>query len=193
VQPVEVVNAFGTTPDRLDILTKWIAHRDQLRTIGITSGFQWLDGSFVEKKAPKDLDVVTFFLRPRAVNAHDMVKIMQQNPTVFLRGQIKATYRLDAFWVDLNARPWSIRRDTTVASSRTDGGDFLWKGMLRVDLTAKAADEVATAAIQQAAAFQSISTAAPMSAPAGSPPPRAAFASFAVTSLPLTLQPWKAC
>lgn len=102
-----------------------------------------------------------------------MVQIMQQHPTVFLRGQIEATYRRDAFWVDLNARPEAV-----VDSTRYFCGlfshrrvDFLWTGMLRVDLTAKAADDVAAAAIQQASALQSITTAAPTSAPAGSPAP----------------------
>lgn len=171
VQPVDVVNAFGTTPDRLDILTKWLAHRDRLRKLGITSGFQWLDGSFVEKKVPNDLDIVTFFLRPRATNANDMVQAMLQNPTVFIRGQTKATYRLDAFWVDMNARPEAVvdfaRYYCGLFSHRR--GDFLWKGMLRVDLATEAVDAVAAAAIRQAAAVLAATASAP--APGGPLPP----------------------
>jgi hypothetical protein len=96
VAPVDVVNAFGSTADRLDVLTKWLDHRHQLRHRGIESGFQWLDGSFIERKVPKDLDVTTH-----------------------------------------------------------NRGNFLWKGMLRVDLAPKSSDDIALAAIQQASALQS--------------------------------------
>jgi hypothetical protein len=139
----------------LDILTKWLAHRDQLRQLGLASGFQWLDGSFVERKNPDDLDVVTFFLRPRATNANDMALLMAQNPNVFSRLAAKGTYRLDVFWIDMNARPEAV-----VDATRYYCGlfshrrvDYLWKGMLRVDLGPKAVDDIAVAAIQQAAAL----------------------------------------
>jgi hypothetical protein len=162
-QPVDVITAFGTSAERLDILKKWLDHRKHLRQLGLASGFQWLDGSFVENKVPSDLDIVTFFLRPRATNANDMAQLMLQNPTLFLRAQAKATYRLDVFWVDMNARPEAVvdftRYYCGLFSHRRI--DFLWKGILRVDLAAQAIDDIASAAIQQAAALQ----------PAGTPSP----------------------
>ena len=41
------VQRFGTTPERIVILKGLLAYRLQLNSIGITSGFQILDGSFV--------------------------------------------------------------------------------------------------------------------------------------------------
>lgn len=96
---------------------------------------------------------------------------MLQNPTVFVRGQTRATYRLDAFWVDINASPEAVvdsaRYYCGLFSHRR--GDFLWKGMLRVDLVSEAVDDVAAAAIRQAAAVHAAT--APPPVPVGQLPP----------------------
>lgn len=161
VTPIDVVNAFGSTADRLDILTKWLQHRDQLRKKGIESGFQWLDGSFVERKAPKDLDVTTFFRRPKKTSGVEMAALMAQNLTIFGRVQAKAAYRLDVFWVDMDARAEAVIDLTRYYCGlfSHNRGNFLWKGMLRVDLAPKNVDDIAAAAIQQAAALQSVNPA----------------------------------
>ena len=137
VSPVEVVSALGTTPDRRDILRKWLQHRAQLRALGMT-GFQWLNGSFTEKKNPNDLDIASFLRRPpTAQSLVDFKQLVQQNPTLFNLPLVKSTFRLDAYFVDLNGSP-----DTIVEFTRYFGGlfahrrwDYLWKGMLRVELT----------------------------------------------------------
>jgi Family of unknown function (DUF6932) len=67
--PVEVVTRFATTVQRCEILKGWLGHRDALNRLGLSSGFQWLDGSFVEAKQPNDLDVVTFFRRPTSASS----------------------------------------------------------------------------------------------------------------------------
>lgn len=165
VTPVDVVNALGSTLDRLDILGKWLKHRDQLRGKGIEAGFQWLDGSFVEKKDPQDLDVTTFFRRPRKTSAVEMSALMAQNLPIFGRTLAKSTYRLDVFWVDMDGRTETVIDLTRYycglfSHSR---GNFLWKGMLRVDLASKAVDDIAAAAIQQSVTLLSTtpSTATP--------------------------------
>ncbi|WP_430649493.1 DUF6932 family protein, partial [Bradyrhizobium uaiense] len=39
---------------RRSILRGWLLHRKALRAVGFGTGFQWIDGSFVEKgKEPK--------------------------------------------------------------------------------------------------------------------------------------------
>jgi hypothetical protein len=64
----EVVERFAKSPARLEILRGLLKYRTELRSRGIASGFQWLDGSFMENKevllaeAPNDIDVVTFFI-----------------------------------------------------------------------------------------------------------------------------------
>jgi hypothetical protein len=64
VNAEEVVKRFCTSGPRRQILKGWLDHRNELRAIGIASGFQWLDGSFLEEKEPKDLDIVSFVHLP---------------------------------------------------------------------------------------------------------------------------------
>lgn len=44
----EIVRFFGTSDERKRILAGWLEYRKDLRAIGITRGYQWLDGSCVE-------------------------------------------------------------------------------------------------------------------------------------------------
>jgi hypothetical protein len=60
VTALEVVTSLGTSEARKTILRGWLLHRAALRAVGLDRGFQWLDGSFVEDKVLKDLDVVSF-------------------------------------------------------------------------------------------------------------------------------------
>lgn len=61
-----LVGRFATSIERCDILDGYLAHRQELHRIGVTTGFQWLDGSFtehvelIEGRAPNDIDAVTF-------------------------------------------------------------------------------------------------------------------------------------
>lgn len=65
---VELVSRFATSPARIGILTGLLAYRDALRAFGLHEGFQWIDGSFVERldREPGDIDIVTFASRPAA-------------------------------------------------------------------------------------------------------------------------------
>ncbi|QEU28815.1 DUF6932 family protein [Pseudomonas luteola] len=62
----QVVGRFATSLERCLILEGFLNHRGELHRIGVSNGFQWLDGSFtehielIEGRAPKDIDVVTF-------------------------------------------------------------------------------------------------------------------------------------
>ena len=66
----EFVTQFATTRDRVDLIEKFLDYRDALHQAGISEGFQWINGSFVEnieqssrRRPPEDIDVVTFFFR----------------------------------------------------------------------------------------------------------------------------------
>lgn len=149
VSAVEVVTTFGTTQNRQDILRRWLHHRDQLRAIGITRGFQWLDGSFLEQKDPNDLDTVSFVYRPaHAVQGPDWNAVLAGSIHLFDRDQVKQNFRLDAFFVDLYGNPETIVEVTRyfmgLFSHRR--GDDLWKGMLKVRLE-NAADDTDALAI----------------------------------------------
>lgn len=151
---VEVVDRFATTQRRCEILRGYLDHRAAMRGIGIVDGFQWLDGSFVEDKTPRDIDIVTFFRRP--ANASLVAQIghlAAANPNIFNRAAIKAHHHLDAFFVDLDGKAESIVELTRyfggLFSHRRD--DFLWKGMIKVSL-ASVDDAVALALLNGKAA-----------------------------------------
>jgi hypothetical protein len=60
--------------ERKEIFRELLAYRQQLSTIGLNDGFQWLSGSFmediesIEKRHPGDLDMATFCHRPDRCN-----------------------------------------------------------------------------------------------------------------------------
>jgi hypothetical protein len=62
----ELVVRFGTSPVRTELLSGLMQLRASLYAIGIREGWQWIDGSFVERVEqirgipPRDIDVVTF-------------------------------------------------------------------------------------------------------------------------------------
>lgn len=43
-----VVDRFALSPERLKILNGLLNYRSALHALGLTNGFQWLDGSFME-------------------------------------------------------------------------------------------------------------------------------------------------
>ena len=150
VTALEVVTHLGNTSSRSSILQGWLDHRAAMRSAGFGRGFQWLDGSFVENKTPRDLDVVTFLYRPptirdcRALNA-----FIGANPDIFDYKIVRNKYNLDFFPVDLNASPGIVvemsRYYFGLFSHRRD--DFLWKGMLQVSLDDPNHDHAALAAL----------------------------------------------
>jgi hypothetical protein len=154
VSATEVVTTFGTSAERQKILRGWLEHRAALRALGFDKGFQWLDGSFVEKKDPKDLDVVLFSYRPAGVsNANLLAQLLRGNLNVFGRAQVKSSYHLDFFAIDLNS---SI--EVVVGTSRYFLGlfshrrlDEVWKGMLQVRLEDDKDDAAAMAVLQSLA------------------------------------------
>lgn len=64
---LDLCQRLGTTPERRAILGKFLDFRERLHGEGLTNGFQWLDGSFLEdvetreNRPPKDLDLVTVY------------------------------------------------------------------------------------------------------------------------------------
>lgn len=66
---VKLVDRFASSNVRKEILKGYLDHRAALLNLGIT-GFQWLDGSFLEdiealeSRPPGDIDLVTFVWRP---------------------------------------------------------------------------------------------------------------------------------
>lgn len=140
----ELVDRFGTSRERGAILRGFKAYRDALRASGFATGFQWVNGSFVEAcelvkgRPPSDIDVVSLFYRP--ANLNDVTawqSFVQRNvQTLFDPQHCKATYLCDSYFIDLNiaadlvatqAAYWfglfSHQRDT-----------FRWKGLIQLNL-----------------------------------------------------------
>jgi hypothetical protein len=134
----QVIDRFSTTLERCEVLEGFLAHRAEMHRMGIVSGTQWLDGSFMENvemlegRAPNDMDVVTFAdVSPaiqQALTQPDIQKLVDN-------AWIKATYKVD-FYITLLSEPpetlielaaywysmWSHRRSQQ------------WKGFLSVKL-----------------------------------------------------------
>ncbi|HET6878920.1 MAG TPA: hypothetical protein VFI31_02120 [Pirellulales bacterium] len=148
----ELVLRFNTSPQRHAILDGLLRYRGGLHAVGLTQGFQWLDGSFLEHvemledRAPNDLDLVTFFHLPAGTT---QLEIQARNPDLFPRTKderlaFKIVYNIDAYLVDL-ATPSErlIERGTYWYSMWSHRRDARWKGYLAIDL---ASDEDGTAA-----------------------------------------------
>lgn len=140
---LEVVQQFATNTNRHAIIEGLVLYRAELRKAGITSGFQWIDGSFVEEiekykgRPPSDVDIITFANRPPIYNEYKKWEnFVKSRKDLFSPPESKKQYRCDAYYVDMSLSPeiliyrtkywfglFSHQRDT-----------FLWKGMIEVPL-----------------------------------------------------------
>lgn len=130
---------FATSPERMAILDGLLRFRADLHAAGITSGFQWLDGSFLEQvellegRAPRDMDVVTFYELPSGL---DQRALLQKHADKFDHPRIKTSYSIDAYFMMLGnpinaAVVQEISYWYSMWSHRREG---LWKGFVQVDL-----------------------------------------------------------
>lgn len=149
----EVCQRFATSPERCAILSKWLDFRQQLLTLGITKGFQWLGGSFMENveilrfRPPNDMDVVTFFEFPSGHDSASFLRFILTNMREFLdHSACKIRFKLDHFSVPLEAPGVALVTHTrywTGFFSHTR--DKVWKGMLQIELNTPASDTAAGA------------------------------------------------
>ncbi|OOR86375.1 hypothetical protein B0181_11700 [Moraxella caviae] len=129
------VQQFGFSDDRIAILSGFLYYREFLYKLGITDGFQWVNGSFTEDierlrdRPPNDIDVVSFF-RESALTDEQQDQLLDGET-------IKSQYRVDGYFVLLDEDPtelvertaywysmWSHQRDT-----------YIWKGFYQVPLS----------------------------------------------------------
>ena len=122
-----VVERFAFTPQRARLIHNLIDYRNALYAAGITDGFQWINGSFVEHvetrprpgKAPRpdDIDIVTFYHLPG-----------QQTPEtddLFRSSATRQRFNIDGYGIPLGVKftadeveaitywygMWSLRKD----------------------------------------------------------------------------------
>ncbi len=141
VTPNDVVNHFALNNKRKMILLGWLQYRKALREIGILEGFQWLDGSFLKDKetlrgdVPGDLDLMIFVRRPNiAKEDAEWSRFVQDNSILFNPVNIKTSYHLDAYFIDLDSNTETIIDSTRYFLQLFSHQRFtgLWKGLLEV-------------------------------------------------------------
>lgn len=140
VSLTDLVLRFNTSSDRASILTGLLDYREALHAIGLVQGFQWLDGSFLENveatesRAPRDIDVVTFFQMPAG---QTQASLLSQSRSLFMPQETKSRYHVDAYFVQLDGgAPEPLVSSATywysMWSHQRSGN---WKGYLRIDLS----------------------------------------------------------
>mgnify|MGYP000981938932 CR=1 FL=1 len=139
VSLTDFVGRFATSPERMTILDGLLKFRAKLHEVGIISGFQWLDGSFLEQieilesRHPRDMDVVTFFDMPPGEN---QLSLWQKSRSLFDQQALKEMYSIDGYFSELGQPVDALRVKIitywySMWSHRRDG---LWKGFVQVDL-----------------------------------------------------------
>jgi len=134
----DVVMRFSTSPERKAIMQGFLGYRAALHGLGYTSGFQWLDGSFmeeveiIEKRAPRDIDVVTFVHDPvdtgRTLTEDDFANLDHD--------MTKTAFKIDSYFVELDQLPpreittWSAYWYSMWSHRRNQA----WKGFLQIEL-----------------------------------------------------------
>jgi hypothetical protein len=144
---LELCQRFGTSPERRKILGQFLDFRQRLADEGLTTGFQWLDGSFHEDiesqegRPPRDLDVVTVYW---GYDDSFQGQLMANFPEFANPKLAKANFALDHYPMDASYHP-----EATVELARYWISLFshnrlaVWKGMLRVELNTIADDSAA--------------------------------------------------
>ncbi len=136
--PAELIKRYATSPHRIRILQGLLDYRAELRRVGLSDGYQWIDGSFVEERPsrePDDLDLVTVASLPPSV--------AQQDERLFDARETRKQFLCDSYFVDLRA---SSRTDA-IADAIYYFGLFShrrrtqqWKGLVQIDLITPDAD-----------------------------------------------------
>ncbi|WP_198972071.1 DUF6932 family protein [Xylophilus sp. ASV27] len=138
----ELVERFCHLEGRRALLDGLLKYRAELARLGFLRGFQWIDGSFVEdvevseKRAPNDIDVVTFSYAPAGLSSTQVTQLLKEHPQVFQPEQAKATFRCDPSIVPLDKSPENLVKRASyyfnLFSHRR--GDHVWKGLLQIPL-----------------------------------------------------------
>ncbi|MDG4560911.1 MAG: hypothetical protein P9E88_06425 [Candidatus Competibacter sp.] len=143
VSLIDFVDQFSTSPERRNVLQGFLRYRLALHSAGLTQGFQWLNGSFLEDvetlegRAPRDLDVVTFYRLPAGQSQQDVQLLA---PHLFpinrtAQEQLKANFHVDAYLVHLGMIPERlVERSTYWYSLWSHRRNQLWKGYVQINL-----------------------------------------------------------
>jgi hypothetical protein len=149
VSLTDYVLRFGNTPERRSVMDGLLRYRAALHAIGLATGFQWVDGSFLEHvellegRPPNDVDVVTFYRLPAGRTQRELVSTQ---PQLFLdHDGVKTSYRVDAYLEHLGMEPERLaQRSAYWYSVWSHRRNQVWKGFVQLDLSP--GDDAAAAA-----------------------------------------------
>lgn len=140
----DLVERFATSKQRCQLLIGLFAFRAELRRVGFVSGFQWIDGSFVEDaeavkgRPPQDIDVVTAARRPASIiDQLDWINFINSHSAdIFHPGWMKVTYRCDAYYIDLDADPEGVASQSAYwfGLFSHQRNTLRWKGIVTIRL-----------------------------------------------------------
>ena len=133
---LDVIMRFATSPERRQVLLGFLDYRAALHGMGLVNGFQWLDGSFteqvetLERRPPRDIDVVTFVHTPDDFDPSD------EQIGVLDHDAAKARFLVDSYFVEINQEPPEVlvERSAYWYSMWSHRRNQAWKGYLQVDL-----------------------------------------------------------
>ena len=136
----EVVEMFAITQERADILSGLFDYREALHNAGLVTGFQWLDGSFLENiedlegRPPNDIDVVTFFELPVG---QTQTSLLPLTADLFDPDQTKQNFSVDAYPFEIGSslNETAVRRTAYWYSMWSHRRDGVWKGFAQIDLS----------------------------------------------------------
>lgn len=137
-----LVEQLGTSDERRRILAGLLGYRAALRTLGVTAGFQLIDGSFTEDcerqrgRPPSDIDLVTYAYLPVPPSA--VPGFLTAYPNLFQPSLSKHWFHCDAYFVDLAKSAELVLDDTFYWYGLFSHQKITatWKGMLRIPLLA---------------------------------------------------------
>ena len=140
-----IVQRFGNTAARRELLTGLLDFRAALHQAGLTRGFQWVNGSFVTdimqiaNREPRDIDVVTFFHLP---DGHTPASFAQEFPEILNRENNRILYRIDTLFMVLDnddmrymANVCAYWNNLWSHTREEDTSRVQWKGFLEIDLS----------------------------------------------------------
>jgi hypothetical protein len=135
---LELCQEFSTSSQRINILKGLLAFRQELSNCGLTNGFQWLDGSFLEnveireQRSPNDLDLITVYW---GYDIKFQQNLMQNFPQFADSNLSKQTYSLDHYPFDAGYTPIAtIEQSKYWVQLFSHNRDAVWKGMLQIEL-----------------------------------------------------------
>lgn len=135
---MEFCNHFSTSKERVRIMKGFVEFRLQLVQYGVIHGFQWIDGSFTEnveereKRAPNDIDVVTFF---KGI-PNSAFPLIQNNFPEFISSKLsKQKYLVDHYPFQYDYKPeLTVQMTKYWCQLFSHNRKGVWKGILQLPL-----------------------------------------------------------